>query len=83
MSKSGIEFKESLYKETSGFDECINKLYANESMMKERQNEFNPLQKYIVDSVVKLIDKGEPFFANCQGGGGTGKSFIIKYIAAK
>ena len=52
-------------------------------MMKKRYNEFNPLQKYIVDSTVKLIDKGEPFFANCQGGGGTGKSFIIKYIAAK
>jgi pantothenate kinase-related protein Tda10 len=51
-------------------------------MMKVRYNELNPLQKYIVDSIIKLVDKNEPFFANVQGGGGTGKSFIIKYIAA-
>lgn len=30
-----------------------------------------------------MIDKNEPFFANCQGVGGSGKSYCIKYIAAK
>jgi hypothetical protein len=51
--------------------------------MKERYNELNIHQKYHVDSIVNLIDKGEPFFSNCQGIGGSGKSFCIKYIAAK
>ena len=52
-------------------------------MMNERYNEFNVHQKFLVDSIINLIEKDEPFFANCQGVGGSGKSFCIKYIGAK
>ena len=78
MNKPGIEYKDSLLQDETGFDEIIKKQYGDEDMMNARYNELNQLQKFTVDSICKLIDKNEPFFANCQGGGGTGKSFIIK-----
>lgn len=69
-----MEYKKNLVEKDKNFEEEIRLKYANEEMMNERYNELNVHQKYLVDSIIKLIDKDEPFFANCQGIGGSGKS---------
>ena len=44
---------------------------------------FNASQAFIVNTAIDMIEKDKPFWMNVQGEGGSGKSFIINYIAAK
>ena len=78
-----MDFKKDLIQADKCFEEEIRLNYGTEEMMNERYNEFTVHQKFLVDSIITLIEKDEPFFANCQGVGGSGKSFCIKYIGAK
>ena len=43
---------------------------------------LNANQTFIVLNAIDLIEKNKPFWLNIQGEGGSGKSFIINYIAA-
>ena len=43
---------------------------------------LNANQTFIVLNAIDLIEKNKPFWMNIQGEGGSGKSFIINYIAA-
>ena len=51
--------------------------------MKKKFDMFNENQAFVVNSAIELIEAKKPFFMNVQGEGGSGKSFIINYIAAK
>ena len=43
---------------------------------------LNANHTFIVLNAIVLIKKNKPFWMNIQGEGGSGKSFIINYIAA-
>ena len=80
-TKEGKNYRESIIDPTKGFEEFVRKNYLGK--FDTKFNMFNASQAFIVNTAIELIEKNEPFWMNVQGEGGSGKSFIINYIAAK